>query len=69
MEITAEKFEQELQKLEQRLERKFDTKLDTKFDKLEAKLDSVKTWFVGLMVTTVLVVTALMTTFVNINMN
>ena len=61
MEITLETIYQQL------LETKAALRAEMKTDKaeLKAEIGSVKTWFVGLALSTILVVTAIMTTFLN----
>ena len=61
MEITLETISQQMQV------DKAELKAD--IDHLESKVDSVKTWFIGLSLSTVLVVTAIITTVVATQLN
>ena len=65
MEITLETIYQQLLDTEARL--KAELKAEMAIDKAELKAEvaSVKTWFIGLSLSTILVVTAIMTTFLN----
>ena len=68
MEITLETIYQQL--VDTRAEMKADkAEMKAEVGRLESKVDSVKTWFISLSLSTILVVTAIMTAVVTAQLN